>query len=113
MSEETLPCGCPAEGDLWHELFDECGKDYVAPPRECCGLPSDGPLIRFVCEHRCCVEFYCPCGVHDLSGVGPAGCRCGHAEFRGGWRIAERPMIPTPNGHEYTRRQRARAKGRR
>jgi hypothetical protein len=104
----TLPCGCSAKGDLWHELFDECGKDYIVPPRRCCGAPSDGPLVRMVCEHRCCVEFYCPCGVHDLSGVGPAGCRCGHADFRGHWAVAERPKIPTPNGREYTRRMRAR-----
>ena len=112
MTVKLLPCGCDPD-DFWHELFGECMKDYVVPPRECCGKPADGPLVRRVCEHGCCVNFYGPCGVHDYSGVGPAGCRCGHADFEGRWPIAQRPMLSTPNGHEDTRRQRARAKGRR
>jgi hypothetical protein len=109
-----LPCGC----QLWsHELFDGvCPETINFPPKECCGADlRKGPVVSRVCEHGCCVDDYCGrCGRHNGSGHGPAGCRCGHADWpRGHGTWGEYRMIPTPNGHEYTRRQRARAKGRR
>lgn len=103
----TLPCGCSGRK---HELFHGvCPETIDFPPRECCGAPLRSRLVSRVCEHGCCLHNYCPCGVHDGSGYGPAGCRCGHADWpRGHGSVFERKKIPTPNGREYTRRQRAR-----
>lgn len=107
----VLPCGCQG----WvHELFGVCPETIEFPPRDCCGAPLRGPIVSRVCSHGCCWDDYCSCGVHHGSGHGPAGCRCGHGDWpRGHGSPGERKKIPTPNGHEYTRRQRARTKERR
>lgn len=111
---DKLPCGCSG----WeHELFDDvCPETIDFPPKGCCGADlRKGPVAQRRCEHGCCTDFYCGlCGTHDGSGFGPAGCRCGHADWpHGHFTIRERKKLPVPNGREYTRRQRARAKGRR
>lgn len=103
----VLTCGC----QRWeHELFDEvCPETIEFPPRECCGAPFRSKIVGRVCEHGCCVDDYCPCGVHYGSGHGPAGCDCEHADLPyGHGSIGERKKIPTPNGHEYNRRRLAR-----
>ena len=102
------PCGC----QLWtHELFDGvCPETIDLPPKECCGADLRRKVVSRACSHRCCVNDYCGrCGVHNGTGWGPAACPCGDADWSfGHGGPAERPMIPTPNGREYTRRQRAR-----
>lgn len=104
----SLSCGCQG----WeHDLYDGVCPETLPPVlTDCCGRPVRGAkLISRRCSHGCCLDFYCACGVHAMAGFGPAACPCGHDDWPDGHgSVGERKKLPTPDGREYTRRQRAR-----
>jgi hypothetical protein len=112
---ELVACECSGFEHFFGKDFDlDAGYGCPGPldyANDCCGAPSDLDVVR-VCAHGCCQSFYCGrCGTDTLAGVGPAGCRCDDRMPRT-YAPAMRRMIPTPNGREYTRRQRARRRTR-
>jgi hypothetical protein len=70
---DLIPLDSLLTPEEWAELKNE--------PRECCGLPDDGPdgnygdLVSGVCSAGHCTVLYCPCGVATVS-FGPVGCPC-------------------------------------
>lgn len=67
------------EDSLEDDLRDFFGvpKDYVLPPRECCGAPDDTSLdFPVYCKYADCVTLYCRCGRDTGSGWGLVNCPC-------------------------------------